>query len=107
MNPSIKSIQVREYIKTGVQAEGVSEEIINDSDEAFKVLSQGNKNRHIGTTDMNIESSRAHSVFTISLETKVFCIYPEFFNFLSKKGKAKRSQFNKILEVSYCGFSRI
>jgi kinesin family protein 15 len=34
------------------------------------VLYTGMKNRHIGETQMNRESSRSHSVFTLSLSCK-------------------------------------
>ena len=37
----------------------------------MEVLYTGMKNRHIGQTQMNKESSRSHSVFTISLSCKM------------------------------------
>ncbi|XP_032876283.1 kinesin-like protein KIF20A [Amblyraja radiata] len=40
---------------------------ITSSDEAFKVLKIGNKNRSFASTKMNHQSSRSHSIFSIRL----------------------------------------
>ncbi|XP_078254544.1 kinesin-like protein KIF20A [Rhinoraja longicauda] len=40
---------------------------ITSSDEAFKVLKIGNKNRSLASTKMNHQSSRSHSIFSIRL----------------------------------------
>ena len=41
-------------------------------EETLELLKKGNRNRHIGSTNMNIESSRSHSVFCLTLESKVY-----------------------------------
>jgi len=38
----------------------------------MEIMKKGMKNRHIGSTYMNIESSRSHSIFTITVESQVF-----------------------------------
>jgi hypothetical protein len=38
--------------------------------EMYNLLTTGNRNRHVGCTSMNKESSRSHSVFTLLIECK-------------------------------------
>lgn len=38
---------------------------INNSDEAFKILQQGKKNRHVRSTKLNVASSRSHAMFSV------------------------------------------
>jgi len=61
---------IREDIKKGVFIEGLQEEVVTSSDDAIKLLSRGFRNRHIAKTDMNDESSRSHSVFSMTIESK-------------------------------------
>ena len=51
--------------------ENLTEETVLDCDKLMGVLYTGMKNRHIGETQMNHQSSRSHSVFTISLSCKM------------------------------------
>lgn len=48
----------------------MTEEIVGNSEKIMEIFRKGMKNRHIGSTSMNFESSRSHSVFTLSLESK-------------------------------------
>lgn len=50
--------------------EGLTEESALNADKLLECLMIGMKNRHIGETQMNRESSRSHSIFTISLAIK-------------------------------------
>jgi uncharacterized protein YaaQ len=62
---------VREDLKRGVFLEGITEDSINNSGEALAILKRGQKNRHQGSTEMNMQSSRSHSVLTLTVESKV------------------------------------
>jgi len=42
-----------------------------NSTEALSILKKGGKNRHIASTEVNFESSRSHSVLTLTIEIKV------------------------------------
>ena len=53
----------------GVHVEGITETVVSSASDAAAVLEQGNRNRHIGETAMNRESSRSHAVFTLFIET--------------------------------------
>jgi len=71
LNPSTRSLQVREDLKKGVYVEGLTELPCTSASEAMEVVRVGNRARHIGATNMNIESSRSHSVFTFAIESRV------------------------------------
>ena len=61
---------MREDIKRGVYVEGLAEETVEGSDEAVAAMLRGALNRRVGSTAMNRESSRSHSVFTVTIEAK-------------------------------------
>jgi len=63
-------LQVREDLQKGVFVDNITEEIITTSEDAVMLLMKGARNRHVGATNMNIESSRSHSVFSLTIESK-------------------------------------
>jgi kinesin family protein 15 len=63
-------LNLREDIKRGVYAEGLRCEQVGSPAEALERLRVGTRNRTVGETTMNRESSRSHSVFTIEVETR-------------------------------------
>ena len=64
------NLQVREDLKRGIFIENITEETTSNSEQAIDILRKGARNRHVGSTDMNAESSRSHSVFTMTIESK-------------------------------------
>ena len=85
---------MREDIRKGVYVEGLSEEIVNTSEECLDILRIGAANRHISSTCMNIESSRSHSVFCLELESKMMIdglthIRSSRFNFVDLAGSER------------------
>ena len=65
-----RALQLREDMKRGVYVEGLGEETLGDVRDAYHRILAGNRNRHIGATSMNKESSRSHTVFTLLIECK-------------------------------------
>ena len=63
-------MQVREDLKKGVYVENLTEYNATNSEEAINLLLMGSKSRHVGSTQMNSESSRSHSVFSMNVESK-------------------------------------
>jgi kinesin family protein 15 len=59
---------IREGMKEGVYVEGIIEQQVKSSDDALSCLKKGLTNRHVGSTQMNDESSRSHSVFTVVIK---------------------------------------
>lgn len=70
LSPEQRNLQIREDIKKGAYVENLQEETVSTFDDTFEVMEKGVKNRHIGSTSMNKESSRSHSVFTLQIESK-------------------------------------
>ncbi|EIE23467.1 kinesin family member 3b in complex with Adp [Coccomyxa subellipsoidea C-169] len=65
---SKRALEVREHRSTGVYIKGLTAIIVKSAKELEKVLEVGKKNRSIGATLMNQDSSRSHSIFTITVE---------------------------------------
>ena len=69
LEPSPMTLNVREDLKKGVYVEGLKEEVVTQFQEIYLLIMRGIKNRHIGLTAKNRESSRSHSFLTVSIET--------------------------------------
>lgn len=65
-----ESLHLREDLKHGVYVEGLIEEVVENSADLQEILKKGLSIRHVGTTKMNNESSRSHSVLTLTIESK-------------------------------------
>lgn len=62
-------LSVREDSRHGVYVEGCIQEEVRSPSDASRVLAIGYRNRHVGETAMNRESSRSHAVFQLVVET--------------------------------------
>ncbi|OMJ90259.1 hypothetical protein SteCoe_7370 [Stentor coeruleus] len=72
LDPNPQNLQLREDMKRGVYVEGLIEETVTNALETYNLLKIGTLNRHVGSTSMNKESSRSHSVFTLVIESKTY-----------------------------------
>ena len=68
--PNSGDYQLCEDGRGGVVVRGLEDEIVKSSDEIFEVLSRGAARRRTAETKLNKESSRSHSVFTITIHIK-------------------------------------
>lgn len=50
---------------------GAREEIVLSAEQVFNLLNSGQRARHVGATDANEESSRSHTIFRMTIESKV------------------------------------
>jgi len=66
-NPKNK-LELREKPDVGVYVKDLSSFPIQDAEEMISKLQLGRKNRAVGETKMNRDSSRSHSIFTITIE---------------------------------------
>ncbi|CAN0441973.1 unnamed protein product, partial [Hapterophycus canaliculatus] len=62
-------LKVREDPRKGVYIEA-HEETVGDFETVLKVLKMGEKQRHVGCTEMNSRSSRSHTIFRLVLESQ-------------------------------------
>lgn len=56
--------------KKGVNVQGVEEAGIRDLKDGLAILNKGSQRRQVAETKMNTESSRSHSVFTLTVHVK-------------------------------------
>ena len=63
-----KKLDIREDKKKGTYVKDLTYINIKDTNDIESCLNKGNKNRHVGQTSMNDQSSRSHSLFTVYLE---------------------------------------
>ena len=63
-----KKLDIREDKKKGTYVKDLTYVTLKDTEDIQRCLDKGNKNRHVGATSMNDQSSRSHSLFTVYLE---------------------------------------
>ena len=63
-----KKLDIREDPKKGTFVKDLTYVTLKDTEDIQRCLDRGNKNRHVGATSMNDQSSRSHSLFTVYLE---------------------------------------
>ncbi|XP_054719028.1 kinesin-like protein KIF17 [Uloborus diversus] len=63
-----KKLELKEHPDKGVYVPGLSLHPVHNTKECEEVMEIGWKNRSVGATLMNADSSRSHSIFTIHLE---------------------------------------
>ncbi|CAB4017681.1 kinesin KIF17, partial [Paramuricea clavata] len=61
-------LELKEHPDMGVYVKDLTMIPVHDVKDCEKVMGMGNKNRSVGSTLMNADSSRSHSIFTIKLE---------------------------------------
>lgn len=61
-------LDVKERPDVGVYVKDLSTFVVKDIQEMDRLMDVGNKNRSVGYTDMNAQSSRSHSIFSITVE---------------------------------------
>ena len=63
-----KSLEVKERPDIGVFVKDLSGYVVHNADDLENIMKLGNKNRVVGATKMNSESSRSHAIFSITVE---------------------------------------
>ncbi|RKP21773.1 kinesin-domain-containing protein, partial [Rozella allomycis CSF55] len=96
LDPSGQSCTLREDIRRGVCISGNTEEEVHSSQEAYRLFLKGIQNRHVAETAMNRESSRSHSLFTITIFSKtreggILNIAESRFNIVDLAGSERQS----------------
>ncbi|CAH0403895.1 unnamed protein product [Chilo suppressalis] len=64
-----QSLEVKERPDIGVFVKDLTGYVVHNADELEKIMAVGNKNRQVGATAMNTESSRSHAIFSITVES--------------------------------------
>jgi len=64
------TLQLRESMKNGVFVENQTEKVFECADDALDAVEKASFNRHVAATAMNRGSSRSHTVFTLTMESR-------------------------------------
>ena len=56
-------------LKVGVIITGVKEQVVLNPTQVIALMKAGEAQRHVGSTDMNEKSSRAHTLFKLTIES--------------------------------------
>ncbi|CAL5334847.1 unnamed protein product [Camellia sinensis] len=67
---SRKPIALMEDGKGAVFVRGLEEQVVCTADEIYKILEEGSGRKHTADTLLNKQSSRSHSIFSITIHTK-------------------------------------
>lgn len=70
LNPKNDNLSIHEEKNRGVYVKGLTQEYVASSDEVYEVMRQGTACRATGSTNMNQQSSRSHSIFAIGVSQK-------------------------------------
>ncbi|XP_021118622.1 kinesin-like protein KIF17 isoform X3 [Heterocephalus glaber] len=63
-----QKLELKEHPEKGVHVKGLSMHMVHSVAQCERIMETGWKNRAVGYTLMNKDSSRSHSIFTISIE---------------------------------------
>nr|XP_033777070.1 LOW QUALITY PROTEIN: kinesin-like protein KIF17 [Geotrypetes seraphini] len=63
-----RKLELKEHPEKGVYVKGLSMHTVHNVSECERIMETGWKNRAVGYTLMNKDSSRSHSIFTINME---------------------------------------
>jgi kinesin family protein 5 len=70
LDPGKVDLQIRQHPTKGIYVEGITEVYVGGEDEVMAVMDEGARNRKVAETKMNMESSRSHSVFMMTVVQK-------------------------------------
>ncbi|KAG7783872.1 hypothetical protein KL910_000477 [Ogataea haglerorum] len=71
LNPKNNSkLAIHENKVDGVYVSNLETLYVSNLNDVYTILDQGNKNRSVGSTNMNEQSSRSHAIFQIRLSSK-------------------------------------
>lgn len=68
--PQNDNLPIHEDKGRGVYVKGLTEKYVSSIQEVFSIMKQGDKIKSIASTNMNLESSRSHSIFMIVVSQK-------------------------------------
>ncbi|KAL6124912.1 hypothetical protein ACLB2K_077420 [Fragaria x ananassa] len=68
--PEHRKLQIHESIERGIYVAGLREKIVASPEQVLNLMEFGESHRHIGETNMNLYSSRSHTIFRMIIESR-------------------------------------
>ncbi|KAJ1929618.1 hypothetical protein IWQ60_000995 [Tieghemiomyces parasiticus] len=70
LNPHKTHLRIHEHPTRGIFVGDLTENIVMSVHDVRQLLAQGDRNRHVGETNMNDRSSRSHTIFRMVIESR-------------------------------------
>ncbi|KAG2234094.1 hypothetical protein INT48_000271, partial [Thamnidium elegans] len=70
LSPSNTNLKIQQDKIRGVYVTPLTEEVVTCPQDVLNIISQGEANRHISSTDYNLHSSRSHTLFQMVIESR-------------------------------------
>ncbi|XP_028775061.1 kinesin-like protein KIN-7E, chloroplastic, partial [Neltuma alba] len=68
LDPTGQNLRIREDAQ-GTYVEGIKEEVVLSPAHALSLIATGEEHRHVGSNNLNLVSSRSHTIFTLTIES--------------------------------------
>ncbi|KAJ4706756.1 Kinesin-like protein [Melia azedarach] len=68
--PEHRKLQIHENLERGIYVAGLREEIVASPQQVLDFMEFGESHRHFGETNMNLYSSRSHTIFRMIIESR-------------------------------------
>ncbi|OAJ41273.1 hypothetical protein BDEG_24904 [Batrachochytrium dendrobatidis JEL423] len=70
LSPEQTDLRIHEHRTKGIYVSPLKEEIVTTPKQLMKAIARGEANRSIGNTEYNNKSSRSHTIFTLTIESR-------------------------------------
>lgn len=70
LNPENNNLRIHETYDKGIFVGNITEELVLGASDIERIMYNGDKNRHVGVTNMNERSSRSHTIFRMMIESR-------------------------------------
>ncbi|CAB3982686.1 Centromere-associated E [Paramuricea clavata] len=91
LNPKSTNLKIRENVDREISVEKLTEKVVTSVTEVLDVMRFGEKNRHIGGTNMNERSSRSHAIFRMVAESRE----------MHSRNSVENGEFDGAVKVSH------
>ncbi|KAL1196194.1 Kinesin-like protein KIN-7C [Cardamine amara subsp. amara] len=68
LDPTGQNLRIREDSQ-GTYVEGIKDEVVLSPAHALSLIASGEEHRHVGSNNVNLFSSRSHTMFTLTIES--------------------------------------
>lgn len=70
LQPENSNLKIHEDLTRGVYIGNLKEEVVSNAQQVLELMSYGEQARHFGSTNMNDHSSRSHTIFRVTIESR-------------------------------------
>ncbi|KAI8907808.1 P-loop containing nucleoside triphosphate hydrolase protein [Gorgonomyces haynaldii] len=94
--PEVRELRILDHGKRGIIISPLKEEVVTSPVQLMKIISRGENNRSVFSTENNVVSSRSHTIFTLTIESKSNeqqeSLFISYLNLIDLAGSEKATQ---------------